>query len=88
MIPAILPHDETERLIALRRLQILDTAPEDSFERVTTLAARIFEVPIAVISLCRYQPAVVQVLLRAAGYGSWSGDCQAVERTARRAPDH
>lgn len=51
MIPASLPHDETERLIALHRLQILDTAPEDSFERVTTLAAQIFGVPIAVISL-------------------------------------
>jgi len=45
------PANEAERLAALRRYNILDTPPEIAFDRITALAARIFEVPIAVISL-------------------------------------
>ena len=45
-----LPADETERLAALRRYEILDTAPEDAFDRVAQLAASLFAVPIAFIS--------------------------------------
>lgn len=44
------PHNESERLAALRRYKILDTPPEASFDRITALAARLFNVPIAVIS--------------------------------------
>ncbi|NKF22267.1 EAL domain-containing protein [Solimonas marina] len=42
---------ERERLIVLRRLGLLDTGPEESFDRMTALAAKIFGVPIAAISL-------------------------------------
>ncbi len=45
------PHDEAERLEVLYDYEILDTAPEATFDRVTRLAARLFNVPIAVISL-------------------------------------
>ncbi|OYT72917.1 MAG: hypothetical protein CFK52_03720 [Chloracidobacterium sp. CP2_5A] len=40
-----------ERLEALRRLDILDTPPDGAFDRVARIAARIFEVPIALVSL-------------------------------------
>ena len=48
---APLPPNEVERLEALRRYNILDTPPEESFDRITTLAARLFDVPITLISL-------------------------------------
>ncbi len=48
---ATLPPNEVERLEALRRYNILDTPPEESFDRITTLAARLFDVPIALVSL-------------------------------------
>jgi signal transduction histidine kinase/CheY-like chemotaxis protein len=51
MIPAPPPPNEAERLAALRSLEILDTPPEEAFDRIVQLAARIFEVPIAQISL-------------------------------------
>jgi GAF domain-containing protein len=46
-----LPKDEQERIAALRELRILDTDPEPRFDRVTRLAAALFDVPMAVISL-------------------------------------
>ncbi|MBD1943201.1 response regulator [Coleofasciculus sp. FACHB-712] len=46
-----LPPNEIERLEALRRYNILDTPPEESFDRITALAARLFDVPIALVSL-------------------------------------
>lgn len=42
---------EGDRISALRRYDILDTPPDGSFERVTALAARLFNVPIAIVSL-------------------------------------
>jgi PAS domain S-box-containing protein len=42
---------ETERLAALRRYQILDTAQEPAFDRIVRLAALLLDVPIALISL-------------------------------------
>jgi GAF domain-containing protein len=45
------PHDETARLAALRELLVLDTPPEQRFERIVQFAAAEFEVPIALISL-------------------------------------
>ncbi|WP_217362468.1 MBL fold metallo-hydrolase [Ruegeria arenilitoris] len=46
-----LPHDEDSRLESLHRLNILDTEPEDRFDRYTRLAANLFNVPIALVSL-------------------------------------
>lgn len=42
---------EQSRLEAVRRYQVLDTPPEAAFDRVTRLAALIFGVPIAIISI-------------------------------------
>lgn len=42
---------EEERLRALRRLGILDTPPEERFDRLTRLAQRLFDAPIAHVSL-------------------------------------
>lgn len=44
-------NDEKERLKALQRYAILDTPAELRFDRITALAARLFRVPIALISL-------------------------------------
>src|SRR3954447_3973642 len=51
MIPPPFPPDETERLVSLRALQILDTPREERFDRIVRLARRIFDVPIALVSL-------------------------------------
>lgn len=45
------PPDERERLGVLQGLDLLDTRPEDRFDRVTRLAKRLFDVPIVLISL-------------------------------------
>ena len=44
-----IPDDEGTRLEALRRYHILDTPPEPAFDRVTVLAAKLFDVPTALI---------------------------------------
>jgi PAS domain S-box-containing protein len=43
--------DEAERQAALRRYGMLDTAPEQALERITQLAASLFDVPVAFIAL-------------------------------------
>jgi diguanylate cyclase (GGDEF)-like protein len=45
------PIDETQRLRALTTLRILDTMPEDRFDRITRLACRAFDLPIALVTL-------------------------------------
>ena len=47
----IVPANETERLAALHRYQVLDTPAEVAFDRITTLAARLFKMPTVLISL-------------------------------------
>lgn len=51
MLPAPIPADDAQRLRALRELLILDTPPEERFDRIVAFAADEFEVPIALISL-------------------------------------
>ncbi len=51
MTPAPIPADEEERLAALTALNLLDTEAEPVFDRITAKLARVFEVPIALISL-------------------------------------
>ena len=45
------PPDEIERLYALHALKVLDTPPEERFDRLVRLAHTVFDVPIALISL-------------------------------------
>jgi len=49
--PDLPPIEEAKRLAALRRYDILDTPPDDTFDRITALAARLCAVPISIISL-------------------------------------
>lgn len=51
MTAAPIPANEVERLLALHRYDILDTPPEVAFDRITALAARLFKVPVALVSL-------------------------------------
>ena len=46
-----IPDDEPSRLAALRALDVLDTPAEERFDRLTRLARRLFDVPIALVSL-------------------------------------
>jgi len=48
---APLPNNETERLAALKEYHILDTGTEQSYDDITTLAAHICGVPVALISM-------------------------------------
>lgn len=45
------PDLEKERIISLKKYDILDTPPDGSFDRITKLAAILLEVPIAIITL-------------------------------------
>ena len=48
---SLFPANEAERLAALHRYDILDTPTEVAFDRVTSLAARLFQMPTVLISL-------------------------------------
>lgn len=47
----VFPENEQERLAAVRRYEVLDTPPDGAFDRITALAARLFEVPISIVSI-------------------------------------
>ncbi|ULH18350.1 PAS domain S-box protein (plasmid) [Deinococcus sp. KNUC1210] len=49
--PDVSGQEETRRLAALERYAILDTDPEVNFDRLTRLTARIFQMPIVLVSL-------------------------------------
>ncbi len=49
--PYPVPPNEQERLAALRALDILDSEPEPSFDRIVNMAARLMNAPIALVSL-------------------------------------
>ena len=51
MIPAPIPTDDERRLLALREMPILDTPPEERFDRVVRFAADEFDMPIVLVSL-------------------------------------
>jgi diguanylate cyclase (GGDEF)-like protein len=51
MIAPLAPANEACRLAALHELNILDSPPEERFDRITRLARRLFHVPIALVSL-------------------------------------
>jgi PAS domain S-box-containing protein len=50
-LEAMLPPNESGRLNALQRYQILDTPPDGAFDHLTAVAANLFRVPIAIVSL-------------------------------------
>ncbi len=47
----LIPENEEARLAAVRRYDILDTPPDGTFDRITSLAARLFDVPICIVSI-------------------------------------
>ncbi|WP_144634315.1 sensor domain-containing diguanylate cyclase [Bordetella genomosp. 13] len=51
MQAAPVPADEKARIAALRSLNILDTLPEERFDRYTRMARRLFGVPVSLVSL-------------------------------------
>jgi len=46
-----MPPDENARIQVLRALNILDTPPEERFDRLTRLARRVFSVPISTVTM-------------------------------------
>jgi len=50
MITAPIPVEEAQRLMELARYEVLDSAREEVFERVTRLAARLLNMPMAAIN--------------------------------------
>lgn len=44
-------HDEEARMRAVRRYRILDTLPDGTFDRIVAVAARMFAVPVAIVSV-------------------------------------
>jgi GAF domain-containing protein len=51
MTPAPLPENDGRRLAALQALRLLDTPPEERFDRVVRFAADEFDMPIVLVSL-------------------------------------
>jgi signal transduction histidine kinase/CheY-like chemotaxis protein len=51
MLPAPKPEADAERVRALRELDLLDTVPEERFDRITRLTRSLFQVPIVAVSL-------------------------------------
>ncbi|MBU2097222.1 MAG: GAF domain-containing protein, partial [Gammaproteobacteria bacterium] len=51
MIAPEIPFDEKQRLEKLRALKILDSAPEERFDRLTRMAKKMFGVDVSVVSL-------------------------------------
>ncbi|RBH46193.1 GGDEF domain-containing protein, partial [Pseudomonas sp. MWU13-2860] len=51
MLAPIKPANEATRIQALHGLNVLDSAPEERFDRLTRLAKRLFNVPIALVTL-------------------------------------
>jgi GAF domain-containing protein len=47
----LIPENEELRMAAVARYEILDSPPDGAFDRITSLAARIFGVPIATITV-------------------------------------
>ena len=50
-VGGLIPENEGLRLAAVNRYRILDSLPDGSFDRITRLAARLFKVPIATITI-------------------------------------
>jgi hypothetical protein len=51
VLKPLIPADEEQRLADLARLELMHTAPEEGFDRVTAELAALFGVPVATMSL-------------------------------------
>jgi diguanylate cyclase (GGDEF)-like protein len=51
MLEAALPPNEAQRLHSVRNLKVLDSSPEERYDRISRLATRLFGVPVALVSL-------------------------------------
>ncbi len=51
MIPAPIPDNEPERISSLRRMLLMATPDEEIFDRIVRMAKRVFNVPVALITL-------------------------------------
>ena len=51
MQPAPIPKNEEGRLLSLHTLGLLDTKPEERFDRITRTATTVFNVPISTLTL-------------------------------------
>ena len=49
--PSLISDDEPARMAAVNEYAILDTPPDGTFDKITALAARMFNVPIAIVSI-------------------------------------
>jgi serine/threonine protein kinase len=49
--PTLLAPDEASRVAALRRYNVLDSPPDETYDAITRLAARVLQVPIALVTL-------------------------------------
>jgi sigma-B regulation protein RsbU (phosphoserine phosphatase) len=47
----LIPPNEAARIDVVRRYEILDTPPDGAFDRISALAARLFNVPVAIVSV-------------------------------------
>ena len=54
-VPFPVPLDEEERLASLLNYALLDTPPEDGFDRLTRLAARLLNAPLALVTLLDHE---------------------------------
>lgn len=50
-VGGLIPENESERMDAVRRYDVLDTPPDGAFDRITALAARLFGVPVSIVSI-------------------------------------
>lgn len=50
-VPVRLDERELQRLDAVRRYDVLDTPPDGAFDRITALAARLLDAPIALVTI-------------------------------------
>lgn len=51
MIKAPIPPDEAKRIASIKRMQLIATPSEETFDRITRTAQRVFDTPIAFISI-------------------------------------
>ena len=51
MPAAPVPADEAQRIETLLSLNILDTPPEERFDRIARVAKKLFDIPVALVTL-------------------------------------